>query len=179
MAESGEGPTGRKVLAEGRYLRLVVEDGWEFVERKATTGIVVIVAVTAEGRLLLVEQHRPPVGGRVIELPAGLAGDVAGQEGEELAEAARRELLEETGYEAESMTSLGGGPPSPGTTSERVTFFRAERLRRAGPGGGDEGEQIVVHEVPLAGAPAWLREREREGTLVDPKVHAGLALAGR
>jgi ADP-ribose pyrophosphatase len=168
----------RKVLAEGRYLRLVVENGWEFVERKSTTGIVVIVAVTEGGHLLLVEQFRPPVRGRVIELPAGLAGDVAGQEGEALADAARRELSEETGYEAASMTALGGGPPSSGTTSEVVTFFHAHGLRRTGRGGGDAQEDIEVHEVPRADAREWLRQREREGRLVDPKVYAGLALAG-
>jgi ADP-ribose pyrophosphatase len=170
--------TDRKVLAEGRYLRLVVEDGWEFAERKATTGIVVIVAVTGAGRILLVDQFRPPVRCRVIELPAGLAGDVAGHEGEDLADAARRELLEETGYEAETMTLLGGGPPSSGTTSEVVTFFRADGLRRTGRGGGDSTEDIVAHEVPLADVEAWLREAERDGRLIDPKVHAGLALAG-
>lgn len=169
---------GRKVLAEGQYLRLVVENGWEFVERKSTTGIVVIVAVTDGGQLLLVEQFRPPVRGRVIELPAGLAGDIAGQEGEPLADAARRELSEETGYQAASMTSLGGGPPSSGTTSEVVTFFHAHGLRRTGRGGGDAHEDIEVHEVPRAEARAWLRQRERDGRMVDPKVYAGLALAG-
>jgi ADP-ribose pyrophosphatase len=168
----------RKVLGEGRHLRLVVEGGWEFVERQATTGIVVIVAVTEAGALLLVEQFRPPVRCRVLELPAGLAGDVAGQEGEELESAARRELLEETGYEAEELTALGGGPPSSGTTSEVVTFFRAAGLRRTGGGGGDASEAIVVHEVPRRQVHRWLGEREREGRMVDPKVYAGLALAG-
>jgi ADP-ribose diphosphatase len=166
------------VLADGRYLRLVVEDGWEFVERKSTTGIVVIVAVTDAQELLLVEQFRPPVRCRVIELPAGLAGDVAGQEGEELATAAQRELGEETGYEAEAFARLGGGPPSSGTTSEVVTFFRATGLRRTGSGGGDAHEDIEVHAVPLAGLREWLSEQERAGRMVDPKVFAGLALAG-
>ena len=168
----------RKVLGDGRHLRLVVEGGWEFVERKTTTGIVVIVAVTEAGRLLLVEQFRPPVRCRVVELPAGLAGDVAGQEGEELAAAARRELLEETGYEAEVMTALGGGPPSSGTTSEVVTFFRAAGLRRTGGGGGDATEAIEVHEVALRDVHRWLAERASQGRMVDPKVYAGLALAG-
>jgi ADP-ribose pyrophosphatase len=170
--------TERRILAEGRYLRLVVEDGWEFVERKSTTGIVVIVAVTDQGRLLLVEQFRPPVRHRVLELPAGLAGDVAGQEAEELATAARRELSEETGYEAETMDLLGGGPPSSGTTSEMVSFFRAGGLRRTGRGGGDAHEDIEVHEVALPEVRSWLQARERQGRQVDPKVFAGLALAG-
>ena len=49
-------------------------------------------------------RHRWPVRTHCIELPAGLVGDVAGQEGEALEVAARRELLEETGYEAGGIT---------------------------------------------------------------------------
>jgi ADP-ribose pyrophosphatase len=170
----------RSVLAQGRHLRFVSEDRWEFVERNATTGIVVIVAVTAEGRLVLVEQYRKPVRSSVLELPAGLAGDVAGQEDEALASAAARELQEETGYEADAFECVGAsGPPSAGVSSEVVTFFRATGLRRTGPGGGDANEQITVHEVPLPEVDAWLLARARAGTLVDPKVYAGLYLAAR
>lgn len=169
----------RTVLAAGRHLRFVVEEGWEYVERPRVSGIAVIVAVTREDRLLLVEQYRRPVGGRVLELPAGLAGDVAGHEGEDLADAARRELLEETGYEAGTMTPLAQGPPSVGVTSEVVTFFRAEGLRKAGPGGGDGTEAIVVHEVPSREVDAFLRSRAAGGLLVDPKVYAGLYLVSR
>jgi ADP-ribose pyrophosphatase len=142
-------------------------------------GVAVIVAVTREDRLLLVEQYRRPVGGRVLELPAGLAGDVAGQESEDLAAAARRELLEETGYEADVMTSLAEGPPSVGVTSEVVTFFRAEGLRKTGPGGGDGTESIVVHEVPLHEVDVFLLRRIATGLLVDPKIYAGLYLLSR
>lgn len=169
----------RKVLAAGRHLRFVVEEGWEYVERPGVSGIAVIVAVTRDDRLLLVEQYRRPVGGRVLELPAGLAGDVAGHEAEDLADAARRELLEETGYEAEVMQPLAQGPPSVGVTSEVVTFFRAKGLRKAGPGGGDGSESIVVHEVPSSEVDAFLRRHAAAGLQVDPKVYAGLYLASR
>ena len=165
----------RRVLAEGRHVRLVSEDGWEFVERPSASGIAVIVAVTPDDRLLLVEQFRPPVRCRVIELPAGLAGDLAGHEAEPLAEAARRELLEETGYSAEAMLPVrAGGPPSAGVSSEIVSFFRALGLRRVAAGGGDGSEAIVVHEVALAELESWLSEQTDRGLLVDPKVYAGL-----
>src|SRR4051812_22417920 len=94
-----------KTLCDGKHIRLVQKGKWEFVERKKVSGIVGIVAVTDDGKLILVEQFRPPVNKRVIEIPAGLAGDVAGREEESLETAARRELLEETGYEAREMTT--------------------------------------------------------------------------
>ena len=95
-----------RTLAEGRWLRLVDDAGWEHVERVNGHGVVVILAVTEEGELLLVEQYRPAVKSRVIEVPAGLTGDVAGREDEDADAAARRELLEETGYEAQEMEAL-------------------------------------------------------------------------
>jgi ADP-ribose pyrophosphatase len=94
------------VVAAGKYIELVRQNGWEFARRKGISGIVGIIAVTDDRKLVLVEQHRPPVGARVIELPAGLAGDAKGHEKEDLADAARRELLEETGYVARRMERL-------------------------------------------------------------------------
>lgn len=166
-------------MAEGRHLRFVERGGWEFVERPGVTGIAVLVAVTPSGGLLLVEQYRPPVDARVLELPAGLCGDEAGREAEPVEEAARRELLEETGWEAGEIERLAAGPPSAGTSSEVVTYFFARSLVRRSAGGGTAGESIRVHEVPLEGAASWLASRESEGLLVDPKVWAGLYFAGR
>ena len=121
----------KKILAQGRHLRFVSRDGWEFAERPHVTGIVVIVAVTPEDKLILVEQYRPPVGRRVLELPAGLAGDIDGAEDEDLSEAARRELLEETGYQAKSFVRLCEGPSSAGICSEVLTFFRRRDSRKS------------------------------------------------
>ena len=169
-----------EVLAEGKYLRLLNEAGWEYVVRPHSTGVVVIVAVTEGRRLVLVEQYRRAVHSRVIELPAGLVGDSAAARDEPLANAARRELIEETGYEAKEMIELGAGPIAVGVTSEVVTFFQATGLRRIGPGGGDATEDIVVHEVALddGGLRGWLAAKQREGLLVDPKLFAGLYLTG-
>ena len=119
-----------RVLGAGRWLRLVEVDGWEFVERVKATGVVAIVAVTPDGELILTEQFRRSVNGRVIDLPAGLAGD--GPESEELVTAARRELIEETGYDARRFTLLAHAPTSPGLTTEVVSFFRAAGLKKVG-----------------------------------------------
>jgi ADP-ribose pyrophosphatase len=166
-----------EVLGEGRFLRLVRRRGWELTERRGVRGIVVIVAVTPAGELLLVEQHREAVAGTVIELPAGLAGDERDHAGESLAAAAARELSEETGWEAASWQRLTAGPPTAGLSTEVVTLMRAHGLVRRGAGGGSGDERITVHAVPLPEVPAWLREREAAGTLVDPKVWAGLWFA--
>jgi len=162
------------ILHEGRFLRLVVREGWEYVERPNISGIVVIAAVTEQRELVLVEQYRPPVAARTIELPAGLAGDIPGTETEDLAEAARRELLEETGYEAPRMDRLTEYPSSAGLTSEILTLYHAPGVRRVGPGGGDHNEDIETHVVPLAEVDAWLAAQERAGRMIDPKVYAGL-----
>ena len=119
-----------------------------------------------------------PVGARVIELPAGLAGDLPGARDEDFREAARRELLEETGYEAESIEFLCEGPPSAGLTSEIQTLLRATGLRKTGPGGGDESEDITVHAISLDQLDAWLTAAVERGCLIDPKIYAGLYFLG-
>jgi len=165
---------GKELIAERKYMNLVARRGWEYVERTNVTAIGALSAVTDDGRILLVEQRREPVDGRVIELPAGLVGDVPGEESEDLQTASQRELMEETGYRAESFEELIVGPPSAGITSEIVTFLRATGLRKVGEGGGDSSEDISVHEVPLDAADGWLREKARAGLLIDPKVYTGL-----
>lgn len=169
-------PPKASVEWEGKFLRLIKCGRWEFADRVAATGAVAVVAVTGDARLVLTEQYRVPVGQRVIELPAGLAGDVPAHATEALAEAARRELREETGYEAEQMIRLVAGPPSAGLASEIVTFFHATGLRRVSAGGGDSLEDIQVHEVPLEAVDRWLSQRMAQGILLDPKVYAGLYL---
>ncbi len=164
-------------LAAGHYLRLVRRGRWEFADRQRTTGAVVIVAITAEQRLILVEQFRPPLNAPTIELPAGLVGDEPGTAGEACEAAARRELLEETGYVAESFTYLTHGPTSAGLSNEVVTVLRAHGLRRESAGGGVGHEAIEVHEIPLASAPAWLNAQIARGAFVDPKVFAALYFA--
>jgi len=167
------------ILATGEFLSLIREAHWEYAQRVNASGAAIVVAVTDEQKLLLVEQYRIPCHARTIELPAGIAGDETGTENEPLAEAARRELLEETGYAAKVIEPLMTGPASSGTTSEIVTFFRATGLSRVGPGGGRAKEDITVHEVPLAKAHQWLQDKARSGLLIDPKVYAGLYFVSR
>ena len=165
---------GKKILYEGKFVRLICEGTWEFIERRNATGIVIILAVTEEGKVLFTEQHRVPVGERVIEFPAGLVNDHGSENHETLETAAMRELLEETGYMAEKVVPIFSGPANAGWSRDMISIFKAVGLKKTGKGGGDETECITVHEVPLKQVPGWLHRMRAKGMFVDPKVYAGL-----
>lgn len=165
-------------LYRGRFLRLLKNGRWEYVERTNAHCAAVMVAVTPEDELLLVDQTRVPTGGRVIELPAGLVGDQDDLPGEALEQAANRELIEETGYSAARWTHLTAGPPAPGLANETLYFLRAEELTQVGQGGGVGGEDIIVCKVPLGEVETWLATRRGNGEFVDPKVYIGLYFLG-
>lgn len=168
----------RKVVYEGRYLRMVVQGHWEYVERTHAGGLAaIIVAVTPDDHILFVEQFRIPLQQKTIEMPAGLVGDI--DAGESIEQSAIRELEEETGWRAAHAEVLLVGPTSAGLTSERIAFVRASGLEKTGAGGGDASEDILVHAVPRAQAPAWLVQKGREGYALDAKLWAGLWLADR
>lgn len=162
------------VLGRGKFLELRRRGRWEYATRPNITEIVVIAAVTGHGEAVLVEQHRPPVSAQVIEWPAGLVGDHESPEGEDLFTAANRELEEETGYRAGSLSVLSVGAPSAGMSDEMITLLRADGLEKVGEGGGVGHEQITVHLVPLREIDGWLSDRARAGLVIDIKVYAGL-----
>lgn len=162
------------VLYSGRFLRLRARGGWEYAERTNPGGACVIVAVTPEAKVLLVEQYRRPIQQTTLEFPAGLVGDDHGGEGESALDSARRELLEETGWYAERITPLMAGPSSAGMSTEVMHFVRASGLQRRHAGGGVAGENIAVHEVALADVARFVAEAMLDGYAVDPKVYAGL-----
>lgn len=165
----------KQIVWQGKHLQVVMRGSYECVERRGISGIVGIIAVTDEGKLVLVEQYRPPVQARVIELPAGLAGDTRDAAGETLESAARRELLEETGYQAREMVQVARGAASAGLSDEIITLLLATGLTKVADGGGDEHEDITVHEAPLEGLVEWLRQRQAQGVVVDLKVFSAMA----
>ncbi len=168
------------VLGEGKFLRLVRRGRWEYAERVNATGAVVIVAITEDGEILFTEQRREPVRAQVLEMPAGLMGDVAEDPASDTwKDAAKRELLEEAGYQAKSVKLLTDGPVSAGFGTETITLVLATGLRKVAEGGGVDGENIQVHVVPFADADKWLAARKKKGFLIDPKVYAGLYFAAK
>ena len=168
-----------QVIAETKYLRFLRHAGWDYVQRASATGVVAIGALTDDGEVVIVEQFRPTVNAFVIELPAGLAGDVAGEPRESLETAARRELLEETGFAAAKFAEVFTGPSSAGLTDELITFFVASGLSRQGNGGGDESEDITTHLVPLDKIDHWLDVQRQAGKLIDAKLFTGIYLLRR
>jgi ADP-ribose pyrophosphatase len=167
---SGETP---ELLWQGKWLRMMQRGSWEYVERTNAGGVsVIIVAATPDAKLLFVEQTRVPLQCRTIEMPAGLVGDFDAEES--ILVAAERELLEETGWRAGRIEYLMTGPSSAGMSTELMAFVRARELVREHAGGGDESEDILVHEIAIADAPRWLAQKLAEGYSIDAKVWAGL-----
>ena len=154
---------------EGKYLRMVTDDGWEYVERCGGMTAVVIVAMH-DGKFILVEQARVPLGKRCIELPAGLVGD---EDDLGIEETALKELEEETGFVAERVERLGDFYSSPGMVAEGYTLVRAHGVR---PGGTKIEDDIVVHLVAPGEVAGFIAAKRAERLAVDTKLL--LLLAG-
>lgn len=154
----------------GRFITAVRDGKWEYVQRARGIRAAVILAETDEGEILLVEQYRVPLGRNCLELPAGLIGDDDGGEHDTVETAAARELEEETGYRAATVERLGDYYSSPGMVSEGFTLVRASGLTKVGPGGGTDGEDIIVHRVPRADIMAFIAAKRAEGVAMDVKL---------
>lgn len=159
-----------ETMWEGRFITARRQGRWEYVSRARGIRAAVILAVDAEDHVILVDQFRVPLGKRCIELPAGLVGDDDDNADEDVAIAAARELEEETGYHAGTMEKVGEFFSSPGMVSESFTLFRAHGLTKVAEGGGVEGEDIVVHRVPLARIEQALKDWRAEGYAIDVKI---------
>lgn len=156
-----------EVMWQGRFITAKQRGKWEYVGRARGIQAAVILAID-DGHVLLVDQYRVPLGRRCIELPAGLVGDEAA--GEDASIAAARELEEETGYRPARLELLGQFFSSPGMVSESFTLFRALGLKKTGEGGGVEGEDIIVHRIPLATLTDQIAEWRTQGYAMDVKL---------
>jgi ADP-ribose pyrophosphatase len=156
-----------EVLCEGKFVRLMKRDRWEYASRTRNISAVVILA-ECNGKVILVEQPRVPPDCRCIELPAGLVGD---QDPNATIEGtAVKELEEETGFTAERIERLGDFYASPGMVSESFTLVRAHGVRKVGEGGGDEHEKIIVHLVPRPEIANFVEQKRAEGYGIDVKL---------
>ena len=159
-----------EIMWEGRFITAVRDGRWEYVRRARGIRAVVILAETDGGDILLVEQHRVPIGRRCLELPAGLIGDEDGGDDDTPEAAAVRELIEETGYRPERIERLGDFYSSPGMVAEGFTLVRASGLTRVGDGGGTDGEDIIVHHVARDAMADFVATKRGEGVGIDVRL---------
>lgn len=143
---------GKKtVLYKGKYVTLwgtefLDKAGkphvWEYIEKG---DIVLVLPITNDNKAVLVKNYRVPVQEYVFETPAGLTD----KDGESYEEAIKRELLEETGYEAGKLHPLPPWPYRSGTSKNMIYGFIATGLKKVSDATGDDTEDLSVIEVPL------------------------------
>ncbi|MBD5634231.1 MAG: NUDIX hydrolase [Candidatus Eremiobacteraeota bacterium] len=142
-------------------------DGRRKVEVVQHVGGVCIIARPAPREIVLVKQYRHAVATDLWEVPAGMM-----ERGEPPLETARRELIEETGYRAESLRFLWSIFTSPGFSNERIHFFVADGLS-AGESKPEEDEQFELRTWRVDDAWAMVERDE----LRDAKTQVALAWA--
>jgi 8-oxo-dGTP pyrophosphatase MutT (NUDIX family) len=136
-------------LHQGRTFRLIEEN--VTLPSGAVTdldiirhpGAAAVVAMFPDNRVLMLKQYRHAVGRYIWEIPAGTLGVE-----ETGIHCAKREIIEETGYRADSWTELGSITPLPGYSDERIYLFLARDLSPAAQHL-DFDEVLSVHEIPL------------------------------
>src|SRR5215831_14640910 len=124
-----------------------------------------IVALTRDDELVMVRQYRHGEARVTLEIPGGLVDP-----GESAADAAARELLEDTGYRAPSVQRIGGVNPNPALFGNRTDTFLARGVERVGEIQNGHTEETVVELVPRA----ELRARLRAGEITSALVIAAL-----
>ncbi len=157
----------REVMWTGKYIRAIRQGRWEYASRTRDIRAVVILA-EIDGKMILIDQPRVPIGKRCLELPAGLVGDE--DEAATIEGTANKELEEETGYTADHIERLGDFYSSPGMVAESFTLVRATGLRKIGEGGGNDSEEIKVHLVVPADIPAFVEAMRAKGYGIDVKI---------
>lgn len=160
MAEYIEKTVGTKTIFQGKIIDLTVDEV-ELPNGKIATreivrhpGAVAVIAVTKEGKLVLVRQFRKPLDRSLYEIPAGKLDP-----GEDPKTCALRELREETGYRCESIEHVVSFSTSPGFADEVLHIYYTDTLI-AGERDLDEDEFLDNHEVDLETALALVRSQD-------------------
>ena len=164
MSDSEPGSGERRIVFEGKLISVEVVEG-RYREIVHHPGACAAVPVLGDD-VLLVRQFRDAVGEELLEVPAGVR-DV---EGEDVADCAAREVLEETGYRVTSIEPLGSAFTSPGFADERIDLF----LARVEPDPEREAEEeIELVRMPLEDAVRAVHD----GEIRDAKSAVAILLA--
>jgi 8-oxo-dGTP pyrophosphatase MutT (NUDIX family) len=112
-----------------------------------------VIPLTPDGKVVMVRQFRHGRETISLEIPSGLVD----AEDNSPAETARRELLEETGYQVEQLIPIGMVDPNPAFLNNRCHTYLALGARQAGPPQLDGSEDIAIEEIPLEQIPELIR----------------------
>lgn len=168
---SAEPTVASRTVYRGRIATLRVDDvrlpGGRIVRREIVEhpGAAAVVALTEDREVVLVRQYRKAVERTLLEIPAGTL-----EPGETPLSCAHRELVEETGLQADTMTPLLTFVPSPGLLTEEITIFLATGLRPVRRQVQAEEEGLGVVRVRLD----QVRELIARGEVQDSKTLIGL-----
>ena len=125
-----------------------------------------VIPMRDDGHVVLIRQWRFGIAAPTLEIPGGVVDP-----GETALEAAKREMLEETGYRAASWTPLGTVHPNPAFMSNECSMFLAEGLEWIETPRGDGDEEIEVDSAPLASIPGLIRDGRITHSLVIVAFH--------
>jgi 8-oxo-dGTP pyrophosphatase MutT (NUDIX family) len=123
---------------------------------------VLVLALTPQEKVVMVRQYRHGTEQVCLELPGGLVDPA--DDSPELC--ARRELLEETGYEANEIALVGECCPQPAILTNKCFFYLAPNAVRVQPQTLDAGEDIEILEIPLKEIPQKIKSAEIDHGMV-------------
>lgn len=169
---------GDTVVFDGKYIQTILRsirarDGkcvtWEMVRRKTHGRIVAVLPVTFQKEVVLLKIYRVPPRAYILEACAGLM-DRAGESEEN---AARREMLEETGYVSEKLVPLFAGPFNSGLVEDEIVYFLAPDARKVQEPTLENAEDIELVALPLSEIFTYL-QNPPENLKADIKLFSAL-----
>ena len=173
------------ILFDTKYLQLkstksVTGNDWVYAHRPNTNGVVVILPIIENDKILFITEERPPIfaeygSRRTIGLPAGLVGDI--RKGETIEDAIKAELLEEAGLEANEIKILAKDvASSAGCTSETFTIALAKinNYRIVNEPINDGGIIVERTLVKISEIDDWFRKQQKDNCILTAQMLSAL-----
>lgn len=168
--------SNKKILFEGKVIKVVTErktlpnDSVIDLEVVEHRGAALIVPFLSKNKIIILKQFRPAINSYLYELPAGTL-----EVGETPVVCARREIKEETGYQAQKLTKLGVIYPVPGYSTEKIHIFRADGLKKPAVKAQMDKDEIIY---PAVFTHKQIKDFFSRGVIVDAKTICALAMCG-